>query len=160
MKKLLVLALTLAAATASAQNATAGKGTEAAGAQAAKAPAFKAHVLTNAEFDKLVADPGKVLIVDVRRPDEQTSIGSFPVYLSVQQADLEKNLQWIPRDRAIVTVSNHASRGGKAADLLAGKGFKVVGTIGVQTYEQDGGKISHIAPPKPKDTVASTGTDK
>ena len=114
---------------------------------AAKAPAFKAHVLTKSELEALLAQPGKVLLIDVRRPDEVASNGGFPVYLSVQATELEKSLAWIPKDRTLVTVSNHAGRGGKAADLLASKGFKVAGTVGAQTYEQEGGKIAHIAAP-------------
>lgn len=111
--------------------------------------AFKAHVLTRSEFDALLAQPAQLLVVDVRRPDELSTIGGFPVYLSIQPQDLEKNLAWIPRDRTIVTVSNHASRGGRAADLLAGKGFKVAGTIGAQNYEEQGGTLTKIAPVKP-----------
>ena len=41
------------------------------------------------------------------------------VYLSVQLKDLENSLQSIPKERSIVTISNHAGRAGKAADLLA-----------------------------------------
>lgn len=120
-------------------------------AQAAtKAPAFKAHVLSRAEFDALLAKPEGVLIIDVRRPDELQTIGGFPVYLSVQFADLEKSLAFIPKDRTIVTVSNHAGRSGRAADLLADRGFKVAGTIGVQNYEEQGGTLVRIAPPAGK----------
>lgn len=117
---------------------------------AAKQPAFKAHVLSRAELDALLAKPEQVVIVDVRRPDELQTIGGFPVYLSIQLAELEKSLAWIPRDRTIVTVSNHAGRGGRAADLLAAKGFKVAGTVGAQNYEEQGGKLVKIAPPAPK----------
>jgi len=121
---------------------------------AAKAPAFKAHVLSVAELDKLLAQPGKVLVIDVRRPDEVSSVGGLPVYLSIQLSDLEKSLAWIPKDREIVTVSNHAARAGKAADLLASKGFKVAGAVGAQTYEQQGGTaVVHIA--KPAQTAAA-----
>jgi len=121
---------------------------------AAKAPAFKAHVLSVAELDKLLAQPGKILVIDVRRPDEVSSVGGLPVYLSIQLSDLEKSLAWIPKDREIVTVSNHAARAGKAADLLASKGFKVAGAVGAQTYEQQGGTaVVHI--PKPAQTAAA-----
>jgi rhodanese-related sulfurtransferase len=113
------------------------------------APKSQAKVLTRAEFDALVANPNQILIIDVRRPDELTANGGFPVYLSIQAKDLEKSLAWIPKDRAIITVSNHAARGGIAADLLTKNGFKVAGTIGAQTYEQDGGKLTKIAPPPP-----------
>ena len=126
----------------------------AAKAPASKAPASKAHVLSVAELDKLLAQPGKILVIDVRRPDEVSSIGGLPVYLSIQLSDLEKSLAWIPKDREIVTVSNHAGRAGKAADLLASKGFKVAGAVGSQTYEQQGGTaVVHIA--KPAQTAAA-----
>ena len=111
-----------------------------------KEPAFKAHVLSRTELDALLAHPNNVLLIDVRRPDELTSIGGFPVYLSIQASDLEKDLAWIPKDRQIVTVSNHAGRAGKAADLLASKGFKVAGAAGVQNYEKEGGTLTKIAP--------------
>ncbi len=116
-------------------------------AAGATQPAFKAHVLSREELDKLLAQPAKVLVIDVRRPDEISQIGGLPVYLNIQPADLEKNLAWIPRDRIIVTLSNHAARAGKAADLLAAKGFKVAGAAGAQTYEQQGGTLVHIAIP-------------
>lgn len=43
----------------------------------AQAPAFKAKKLTRAEFDALGANPSKLLVLDVRRPDELQSIGGF-----------------------------------------------------------------------------------
>jgi rhodanese-related sulfurtransferase len=106
------------------------------------APKSQAKVLTRTEFDALVAKPDQILIIDVRRPDEVTSNGGFPVYLSIQATDLEHSLAWIPKDRTIITVSNHAARGGVAADLLTKNGFKVAGTIGAQTYEKDGGTLT------------------
>lgn len=124
-------------------------------AEAAKAPAFKAHVLNRAELDALFAKPEQLVIIDVRRPDEQTAKGSFPVYLSIQAKDLEKNLAYIPKDRTIVTVSNHAGRAGKSADLLAEKGYKVAGAAGVEGYEAEGGKLTKLTPPAPKTADAS-----
>jgi len=117
---------------------------------AAAAPSFKAKKLTRVEFDALRAEPGKLLVLDVRRPDELGSIGGFPVYLSIQGSELEKNLAAIPKDRTIVTVSNHANRAGRAADLLTQHGFKVAGAIGVQDYEGEGGTLVKIAPPAPR----------
>ena len=124
-----------------------------------KAPAFKAHVLSRVEFDDLLKHPAQVLIIDVRRPDEVTSKGGFPVYLSAQISDLESSLAWIPKDRKIVTVSNHAARAGKAADLLASKGYKVAGAVGVELYEKDGGTLTRIPiPPAPANVAATTGS--
>src|ERR1700683_826817 len=124
------------------------------GQQNAQAPKSQAKVLTRAEFDELFAKPDQILIVDVRRPDEIKDIGGFPVYLNIQIGDLEKSLDWIPKNRTIITVSNHAARGGRAADILAKNGFNVAGTIGVKTYEQAGGTLAKIiAPPAPTTTA-------
>jgi rhodanese-related sulfurtransferase len=114
-----------------------------------------AHELSRAEFETLLAKPEKLLIVDVRRPDELTRIGGFPVYLSVQIKDLENSLAWIPKDRTIVTVSNHAARSGRAADLLTSKGFKVAGTVGAQTFEEQGGKLTKFEVPPPPTGAAT-----
>jgi len=111
--------------------------------------ASQAKVLTRAELDELLAKPGQVLIVDVRRPDEITGIGGFPVYLSVQINDLEKSLAWIPRDRPIVAVSNHAGRASRAAVLLTKAGFTVAGAVGAEVYESQGGKLTKVVPPAP-----------
>ena len=113
-------------------------------------PAPHARVLSRAEFDELLAQPEKLLIVDVRRPDEVTNIGGFPVFLSVQAGEIPDRLAWIPRDRTIVTISNHAVRAGQAADLLARNGFRVAGAIGAQTYEDAGGKLAKVSPPPAK----------
>jgi len=118
-------------------------------AEEAHAPAFKAHVLSRDELDQLLKHPETLLIIDVRRPDEITAIGGLPVYLSIQAGDLQDSLAWIPKDRTIVTLSNHAARAGKAADLLSSHGFKVAGAAGAQTYEKDGGTLTRISPPAP-----------
>jgi rhodanese-related sulfurtransferase len=118
----------------------------------------RAHVLTREELDKLLARPQDLLVIDVRRPDEVSKIGGLPVYLSIQLNELEKSLAWIPKGRTIVTVSNHAKRAGMAADLLASKGFKVAGAAGVQTYEQEGGKLTKIVPPPPPSTANAATT--
>jgi rhodanese-related sulfurtransferase len=110
---------------------------------------FKTPKLTRAQFDALLAKPEQLLVIDVRRPDEVTAIGGLPVYLSIQANDLEKSLAYIPKDRAIVTVSNHAGRGGAAGDFLTSHGFNVAGALGVENYEEEGGKLTKIAPPPP-----------
>ena len=118
---------------------------------AAAAPAFvynfKTPELHRAAIDGLLAVPSHVLFIDLRRPDEISKIGSFPVYLNVQINDLEKNLAFIPKDRPIVTVSNHAARAGKAGDFLAERGYTVLGAVGSQHYEDEGGVIVKIVPP-------------
>lgn len=127
----------------------------AAAAPAAQAWNYKTKQLNRAEIDALLAKPEKVLVLDVRRPDELTTKGGFPVYLSIQIKELEKSLAYIPRDRAIITVSNRAHRAGDAGDLLSSKGFNVAGAAGSQDYEDQGGKITKIVPPAPRPAAAA-----
>jgi rhodanese-related sulfurtransferase len=103
--------------------------------------------LDRARLDALLAEPEKLLLIDVRRPDELSKIGGFGAYLSIQAKDIEKYLAFIPRDRTLVTVSNHAGRAGAAADLLVAKGFKVAGAVGAQNYEEEGGTLLKVTPP-------------
>src|SRR5262245_56431371 len=110
MRRLLMIGL-LAASAFAQQNSSAAAG----------------KTLTRAELDLLLTKPAEVVLIDVRRPDEIQSVGGFPAYLSIQAADLEKHLAAIPKDRTVVTISNHAARAGKAAQLLESKGFKVAG---------------------------------
>lgn len=117
--------------------------------QPAAAPASKTKILTRSEFDALLAKPGAVLLLDVRRPTEIAQNGGFPVYLNIQAADLEKHLAEIPKDRPVICVSNHAHRAGIAADMLAEKGIKIVGAIGAQVYESEGGTLVKYQPEKP-----------
>jgi rhodanese-related sulfurtransferase len=121
---------------------------------AAQEPAFKARKLTRAELDAYLAHPDRILLIDVRRPDEIATIGGFHVYLSIQIKDLKNHLEAIPKDRTIITVSNHAARAGLAADLLTDNGFKVAGAVGAQLYEAEGGTLLKVAPPK-RDVAAN-----
>lgn len=158
MKKLntlLALVLLSSSSLAFTSQAFAADDVKSAAAKPTEAPAFKAHVLNRAELDALLAKPEQLVLIDVRRPDEQTAKGSFAVYLSIQAKDLEKSLAYIPKDRTIVTVSNHAGRAGKSADFLADKGYKVAGAAGVENYEAEGGKLTKLAPPAPKTADAS-----
>ncbi|HWK53830.1 MAG TPA: rhodanese-like domain-containing protein [Hyphomicrobiales bacterium] len=104
-------------------------------------------VLERTEFDALLAQPQDLVVIDLRRPDELTSIGGFPVYLSIQVGELGERLAWIPKDRTVVTVSNHAGRAKRGAALLIDAGFDVAGAAGAQDYEAQGGTLSRIAPP-------------
>lgn len=112
---------------------------------------FKAKRLGKADVDALLARPDSVLFIDLRTPAEFIQYGSFPVFLSIQNKDLEKQLAWLPRDRQIVTVSNHAQRAGAAADLLASRGFNVAGATGSEEYEVEGGTaVTHLVPRAPR----------
>ncbi|MDR3352429.1 MAG: rhodanese-like domain-containing protein [Zoogloeaceae bacterium] len=110
---------------------------------------YKTPQLKRAEIDALLAKPGEVVVLDVRRPDELITKGSFPAFLNIQLKELESNLGYIPKERSIITVSNRAHRAGAAGDLLSGKGYRVVGAAGTLDYEDEGGTIARITPPAP-----------
>ncbi len=143
------------AATSQAQTATATTP-----APDASAPVWKYQTqrLNRAQVDALLARPEQIVVLDIRRPDELIKYGAFPAFINIQHKDLEKHLAYLPRDRVIVTVSNHAQRAGAAGDLLTAKGFKVAGATGSEDYEQEGGQqVQHIQAP-PARAAAATGT--
>jgi rhodanese-related sulfurtransferase len=132
---LTAVVLGLAASVSSAQPATVAN----ANAPATDVWTHKTKRLDRAAVDALLAKPQRLVVIDVRRPDELTAKGSFPVYLNIQAKQFESALPYIPKDRVILTVSNHAHRAGDAGDLLTSKGFKVAGATGSEDYEAQGG---------------------
>lgn len=143
LKVSIALAFACTASLAQAQQVNATTGVS----QPERAWRYKTPKLDRAQIDLLLQKPEQIVVVDVRRPDELTKIGGFPVYLSIQAGELEKSLSYIPKDRKILTASNHAGRAGAAGDLLSAKGYKVAGAVGVQNYEEEGGKLARVLPP-------------
>lgn len=154
------LALTLSALALAGAAATSHAQTAVVTGAAASAPTqpwrYSTPRLTAGQIDRLLAQPDKVLVLDVRRPDELIQYGSFPVFLNIQNSELEKHLAYLPKDRLILTVSNHAQRAGAAGDLLSARGFKVAGAAGSEDYEREGGKsVAHIRPPAPRASASA-----
>jgi len=112
-----------------------------AAAPAQAQPVSSIPVLSRTQIDALLATPDKVVFLDVRRADEVSTIGGFPVFLNIQNSELDRFIGFIPRDRQILTISNHAHRAQAAGELLKAKGFTVVGAAGVQDYEEQGGAL-------------------
>jgi rhodanese-related sulfurtransferase len=164
LAKIAGLAIALSASQATAQQAASPQApqanTPAPTAASATAPAvtpandpkytYKTLRLNRAAFDALLAKPEQLLVLDIRRPDELTKFGGFPAYLSIQTADIQSSLSFLPHDRLIVVVSNRAHRAGAIGDLLTGYGYRVVGAIGVLDYQDEGGVLTKIAPPPPR----------
>jgi gluconolactonase len=126
---------------------TAGVAAQVSAAPAPSAAEAAVPVLARAQIDALLAAPDKVLVLDVRRADEISTIGGFPAFLNIQAADLEKLLAYVPKDRTIITVSNHAGRAKRTAVVLSAHGYKVAGAAGVQDYEAQGGTLVGKKPP-------------
>lgn len=161
-KTLSALALGITAATTLALLPAIGLAQEAVQAPAAAASAYvappwayKTKQLDRNQVHALLGNPKKLLVIDLRRPDELVKYGSFAVYLNVQSGDLADVLDYIPKDRTILTVSNRAHRAGAAGDLLTSKGYKVAGAIGSEDYREAGGTIVKVAPRVPATQAAS-----
>jgi len=156
-----LIALTLAAsgsllwAQEAAPAAAAAATAPATGAYVAPPWTYKTKQLDKAQVDALLAHPKKLLIIDLRRPDELVKYGSFATYLNVQIKELPKLLDYIPKDRTILTVSNRAHRAGAAGDLLTSKGYKVAGATGSEDYREAGGTIIKVTPPTPATSPAA-----
>jgi len=108
---------------------------------ASESPADQIQVLDRARIDSLLADPDEVVFIDFRRADEIAATGGFPAYLNIQLSELDRFLDFIPANRAIVTVSNRAGRARRGAVLLGERGFNVIGAAGVLDYQDQGGTL-------------------
>ena len=58
-------------------------------------------------------------------------------------------------DRLIIVVSNRAHRAGAVGDILHGLGYNVVGATGALDYQDEGGVLTKIAPPPPRQAAAT-----
>jgi len=128
-------------------------------AQDAPAAAEQAPALSREQIDALLATPGQVVFVDVRRADEVAAIGGLPAFLNIQASEIDRFVDYIPRDRAVVTVSNHAGRARRAAAVLRERGFTVAGVVGVEDYAAAGGTLygrSFVTPAIAGVTAAGT----
>jgi gluconolactonase len=111
------------------------------GATAEATPSQDVQVLGRERIDELLAAPDSVTFIDVRRPEEVAAIGGFPVFLNIQASELDRFVPYIPQERTLVTVSNHAARAKRAAVYLREQGFTVAGAVGVQDYQAAGGTL-------------------
>lgn len=158
VKTLLAITLAIGSTVAFAQAAASAPAAAASGAYVAPPWTYKTKQLSRNDVDKLLGNPKKLLIIDLRRPDELVKYGSFPAYLNLQVKDLPELLEFIPKDRVILTVSNRAHRAGAAGDILTAAGYKVAGAIGSEDYREAGGTITKHAPPTPTASAASAAS--
>lgn len=149
VKTLIAISLAFGATMAFAQESASAPAAAASAAYVAPPWVYKTKQLNRNQVDALLGNPKKLLVIDLRRPDELVKYGSFPVYLNLQVKDLPELLEFIPKDRIILTVSNRAHRAGAAGDILTAAGYKVAGAIGSIDYSEAGGTIIKVAAPVP-----------
>lgn len=67
------------------------------------APAGEEMRVNADDIDTLLAD-GKVVFLDVREPKELEELGTRPGYLNIPLGQLERRLNELPKDKAILTA--------------------------------------------------------
>jgi rhodanese-related sulfurtransferase len=107
-----------------ATNAAAGATAAPAAAGAALVPGKEKGSVTVASFEAVwKANPGSVMLVDVRDPKEVTS-GMIKGAVNIPMNELEKKVGTLPTDKPVIFVCGTGARSGEAYDtvkLLGGK---------------------------------------
>jgi rhodanese-related sulfurtransferase len=71
-----------------------------------------------AAFEKILKeDPGSILLIDVRDPDDFKK-GTFKTAINIPTDDLEKKLKTLPSDKPIVFVCNTGAKSGEAFYMM------------------------------------------
>ena len=74
-------------------------------AQTAQPPAPQPQAPKMASDDVLVLiEKGEVFFLDVREPKELEELGTFEGYVNIPLGQIEKRLNEIPKDKAIITA--------------------------------------------------------
>ena len=118
-------------------------------------------ILSNAEFDALMQNPDKVLIIDIRLPLQIVQAGGFPVFMYILASGTDyinifmSHTAEIPKDRQLIIVDNQGHRSLNLCNLLDAKGFKIAGALGEEVYAQNGGTVLKYELPKPGEAPAA-----
>jgi rhodanese-related sulfurtransferase len=89
------------------------------------------------EIVKLLKEPGSVIFVDVREPNEIAVTGTVKGALTIPVGQLEGRLSEVSKGKAVVPFCKLGGRAARAANLLEAKGYKTVGVFGLEPlYEQ------------------------
>lgn len=86
------------------------------------------------EIVKLLEQPGQVLFIDVREPNEIEVTGTLKGALTIPVGQLEGRLKEVPKDKPVVTFCRRGGRATRAANLLDEKGYKTVGVFGLEEH--------------------------
>jgi rhodanese-related sulfurtransferase len=78
--------------------------------------------------EKLKQSPGKILLLDVREPDERETAHIEPS-LHIPMNEVASRLDEIPKDREIVVYCHGGSRSMMVAGYLSHKGWKSVANL-------------------------------
>lgn len=87
--------------------------------------AAQARNITSTQARELLARDKKVLVVDVRTPDEFRMARLRGAKL-IPLAELPQRLKELPRDRPLLLYCSVGARSSSAADLLVSRGYREV----------------------------------
>jgi len=87
--------------------------------------AAEARNISSAQARELLARDKKVLVVDVRTPDEFRQ-ARLRGALLIPLAELPQRLKELPRDRPLLLYCSVGARSSSAANLLASRGYREV----------------------------------
>jgi rhodanese-related sulfurtransferase len=107
----------------------------------AVAPA--AHETSAKELHSLIQDKGKVLVLDVRSPEEYAK-GHVPGAINVPYDSLAQKIRemQISKDTVIVTMCDHGGRSSHAALELRKMGYKTTSFCRIDSWQKDGYRIT------------------
>jgi rhodanese-related sulfurtransferase len=77
---------------------------------------------------RLKHEPGRVLLLDVREPDER-ELAAIEPSLHIPMRDVPERLSELPKDRAIVVYCHSGTRSAMIAGFLEGKGYRDVANL-------------------------------
>lgn len=100
-------------------------------------PNFTIEAITALQLKELLGKDAHPLVLDVREAEE-LKICSLPTYTHIPLGCLQKELDYLPRDRIIVTVCHHGRRSLQAALFLKHHGFGQVLNLegGIQAWAE------------------------
>ncbi|HZT69720.1 MAG TPA: rhodanese-like domain-containing protein [Terriglobia bacterium] len=102
-----------------------------------------AHETSAEELHSLIGDKGKVLVLDVRSPEEYAK-GHVPGAINVPYESLARRIRQmqVSKDTTIVTMCDHGGRSSHAALELQKMGYKTTSFCRIDSWQKDGYKIT------------------
>ena len=97
-----------------------------------------AKQLTTDDIKKLVDSKAKMVVVDVREPDELEKLGTLEGVMNIPLGQVESRWSEVPKDVPLVVLCNRGARAGKAADVFKEHGYKDVSYGGLREWKARG----------------------
>lgn len=102
----------------------------------------EAKETTAKQLHSMLGHNGKVMVIDVRTPEEYAS-GHIPEAVNIPINELAGKLRkmHVSKDTTIVTMCDHGGRSSRAALELQQMGYKTTSFCRIDSWQKDGYKI-------------------